>query len=1659
MIQRFLIPFRLAVCLLAPALAESGRGAGLASGFGAAATPAEEALAAQPEPDGYFREMTGFWHGVPGLEALRARWEGFAGKDAGFAVLAALISESEGKPEEALEKLQGLPGNHARWNEGRLLALLGREGEAVAILSALVTAAERPEMGAAALIALTELDCIRGNFAEALRRTTGAWEERNEEGFRLRILERHLSLLVEAGREKGFLEEQFKAAKSTGDKTAARTAQRVLAVMADWFTEDSRLTAQRDALAQTYRTQPDNCGPFGSAGRRSIDCGVLMPQPPELIRLAGECRLPPERALALAHHYSAARLWPEEAEGASWLKEVMSARPFGLQRILSSYQNPLNPLPPLARRVAMLADPGVAGTTLDLINRAWEGKAGPQDAETLAGIVAGAPEMRARPSAFPGSRGQSRFAGWPAVDEFPSDELVWNLQGQSWAEFYATSCRRELLRENHSEVSIPGGGGLRVWSEWRPDWPIEGVEPLMGWAWRQLKVMGEATPERATAIAGRMMDPGDRVLFAALCGRTELLTRWCQEATFLKQVRTVSLMRAARIFQKIRQETALTPDEARASLHVAVEVAERMGMTLLDLIRTQPKFQPANSQELSEAIGKVAASLFTAESGAAGGMVLIYEDEARLKMNKAALPRTVPHPLFGLPVCPSVERYRMLAGMLKTHAEPDAWSIRDPVSMALNLLLGGDSAFGYQGRPAALLAELALFPTSHPIKHQLRRWTALLEKEGVTEVHRQRIYESQDTPSKMLLRKLLAQMADEEQAYPAWHLARVALEGDAARKAVKLDILRARSLLTAGVFLPVRRSQLPPPPPAQAVLKVPAAAVAGHFLTLIRDPAGRRVLEPVGVLTDFANGSLPSVFHLALRTMSGPEFEETASLLMEAADPLAARMAVILANRYGADAVERWMKKALSAFPDDPELLLASINLQERSEADKVAVFVRALDHLTVLQQTTAFSESQAWCGSYAQYVAPGAAAVQAIARFADRNQPAMLPRDWMLAMEYVLKSPTEVVALTDIKSVALALIRCREPYIGSGNIPDWRPALNNLSRAGKEKEAAAVAEALLSQPLGSIAWPTDAAEVAPAWMGSSSLLPIGTGSEGWLCLQLAGKTDPAALADRMQAVAARHPGDEHTAFAALLARGLVRPLTPEDLNPLAGLSTTGRHRAVAFASWLLPPDRLPATIVLEAWETQAVQEFDIVWNGARNFLHGNDYLDRLEAAGAMEAARRCLPALLKAAGKTGDLPDGYPGKIVDRLSRLGTPAQAEELRGILAARVLKLPENPYSYAELAKLTWHFIGEDKSNLPEELVRRVTKELDAAAAGPLSGVMMENHRLLRLANAAAGDVRWHPALRKLLSAIPPEEKLNIPGWQRLAMLMETLDSGRLVPSLNLILHQKENRSMMLKWSFQGLLPSKPPAKKQPYQTREIEMLPWPSLAADLAGKFDALFMVDDVAGAGERIVARQDNLISSGELTLAGLPVAGRLRVQLVLRESPHAITISLPLGFNLSPLMMDTGRLPASPLRHPKGWSLLCEPAALNHTTRWQLEHSARPASPDIPDPLSGVALLTLDADGKVCGGAFVSQFQGFREPEFEGFPGFLLYLGQLTSGFDAPNPDPNAPASVGVPRFLALAVQDPSEGGNDNPAGLPPSARLSRITVRNWPVEEKAPR
>ena len=682
MIKRFLIPFRFAVCLLGPALAESGRGAGLASGFGADATPAEAALATQPEPDGYFREMTGFWHGVPGLDALRTRWEGFAAEDAGFAVLAALISESEGKPEEALEKLQGLPGHSARWNEGRLLALLGREGEAVAVLSALVTAAERPEMGAAALIALTELDCIRGDFTKALQRAKEAWESRAEEGFRLAILERHLSLLVRAGQEREFLAAQLVAAKArNGEEASRQTADRVLAVMADWFAAEPEL---REILTRVQlRVKPLVPARAGDEDpRSSFECGLQMPADSVLPDLARQENAPVEWADAAALLLANEGTWPEDLESLPLFRKALRDQTLRLLAHLFPLSRPDQPLPMAASRVINSMEPGAGRSAAEWVIRAWNGDAGPGEVETLTRILVEAanapPERPKRP--FRPYLGTYRGMPQPT---YPSAEVIWNLDGSRVAESYRLSCRLAPLKFRQKTASDVPGRKLHVAALWRPHWPTSGSPGgLMTWAWDRLMECRAATPELAAGIASRMVGEGDRVRFAGIARQGRLLSDWCQDAAFVARVPSADLMLAAEVISNhLFYGNSRLPNaaEARALLNLAEEMGRRLALSTDQVI--------SHSQ------------LFTCL------------EQARQVQRKGFSTKPLPHPLYGLPVCPSVERYRILAEAWRPGGKRGAFA-KSPLAVTLGLLAGWVGDDGQWIREPEWVEQLEGFPTA-----------------------------------------------------------------------------------------------------------------------------------------------------------------------------------------------------------------------------------------------------------------------------------------------------------------------------------------------------------------------------------------------------------------------------------------------------------------------------------------------------------------------------------------------------------------------------------------------------------------------------------------------------------------------------------------------------------------------------------------------------------------------------------------------------------------------------------------------------------------------------------------------------------------------------------------------------------------------------------
>lgn len=1647
------------ICLLlAFSPAEGGDRPG---GIGESVTPAEEALAAQPEPDGYFREMTGFWHGVPGLEALRSRWEGFAAEDAGFAVLAALISESEGKPEEALEKLQGLPGNHARWNEGRLLALLGREGEAVAVLSALVTAAQRPEMGAAALIALTELDCIRGDFTKALQRTTEAWESRMEEGFRLRILERHLSLLVEAGKEKEFLEEQVRLA-GLPDQALAGLAEKVMLVMSDWFTEDARLKTVRAKLASSYTTTAVTAvarnQSAGTRQRETMDCGVLWPRLPALEALGQDAGGTFDTAVRIANAMSSRKEWPQNLEGQPLLQRVFREQPLALMRWFFVNPDPAKPLPPLARTLVETIPAGVERRVMDLMERAWAGRAGAEDAEALAAIIVEATQLRQkRPPGFFGG-GAVTFWGWPALPALPAREVIWNFTGGDWLKFYRSSCRlAPLLKGGANAPFYDSGGQVISWGRWRPEWPVAREAELMVWAWSQLLKLKEGTPERAAEIAGRMTDPGQRFWFAALIRQKDLLVAWCQDANLLKQVNTAALMEAA---QAMKPNDMLPPVEGEegAVAAIAREMALRLNLNELDMVRSLEAFRRGMTAERKQAMRSRPVDPELAET--LGGLSDFSDKAVREHWRKSQL-KMMPHPLFGIPVSPSVERFRVLNALLQVASKSRVTGFVSPRKQVVFELFGDKMSPELRPRPPELLEALKPFSSTHPMKRQLARWNELyitfkIKEEGY-ETQDRRFHE-EDPKRDVRLTQALRTLAEEEQASSTWQLVQAALETDEAKRSSLFEKLRVRSPLYAGAGSALTGSAAPPaaPPALPAPRPVPVgptpAEVAGHFAEILKDPAARKTLEPVGALGQWVDkGGARDAFLHGFSQSALETYPAIASHLMDLVDPLAARLAVVVMSRQSRQGqpvdLEPWLLRALAVFPEDPELLLAfgawHLRRQDIPEHARAA-FVRGLG---LVKSMASFDEEYpvGWFGVSSTRLPAEAGLVSALGAMAERVKPDSLPRFWVNTLEETLQNPDELAKMSaaGMQSAALAAVRFKKRWRpGEGSPQGWLNLLQGLVRAGGKEAAAAAAEALLSMPAGSLAYPGGPAEPAPPWHNYSDGDVTSPQSEGWQLLKMATREDPAGLADRLGTLSAAHPGDEQLALAALLAQGQTRPLTADEVK-WPGLAPAGRHRVLAYASWLLPPDRLPAALVLESWEAEGLMELSDITNGNRNFMQGIAYMDRLESAGASDAVRRVLTAMVSSVEALGQFPD-TPATIFRRVARLGSPPEIERLQRVLVAYLEKMPDEPEAWLPLSHFLQMYLEE--SGLPEtppELIQRVTHILETAAAGksPPPSTASRTWSIWPLAYAAAGDPRWHPVLRRLLM-LTPDPKDQSTEWQRLSTLMEVLESGRLIPDLALQFSPTEPGEGKLTWHFRGLLPpSRPQAERRNF---EPVLLPWPTLAAPLSRAFDALvFASGDRARTGEQLVIRLDSLPARGEISLTNLPSIGRLHFLLIRRDAPQYSAATSPLGYNSLPVLIDTSKPPKADTASPEGWQLLADPIPLGDTAQWYIDT----AGPDSMPWPKGMHLVLLDDANHVCASAPISEESRAITWETAGFPGVQLGMNRLAPRAAYSKAEPRL-QRTGPPRRLALAISLAQRAGMS--AENRPAASL---TLREWPA------
>jgi hypothetical protein len=639
----------------------------------------------------------------------------------------------------------------------------------------------------------------------------------------------------------------------------------------------------------------------------------------------------------------------------------------------------------------------------------------------------------------------------------------------------------------------------------------------------------------------------------------------------------------------------------------------------------------------------------------------------------------------------------------------------------------------------------------------------------------------------------------------------------------------------------------------------------------------------------------------------------------------------------------------------------------------------------------------------------------------------------------------TDQLTKAEIRAAAVAVTTFKAPWKhGQGSPESWLPFLNHLDKSGASDAAIAAAEALLSIQTGRLSLRYWSTTLLPPWDRENWPAPISRDTDGCQILRLAARHDPAALALRLQAIARSRPDDDLSAFVALLATGYARPLTAEDTS-LTGLSPSGRHRILSFASWLLPPDRLSPDLVLDSWEADARNSFNDDFDSS-GFFAASANLDRLANAGAIDAARRLLPlhnAHLPAFVRNSPHDHAYIS-IMQRLLRLGSPEDARTFRSLVTTDLIEIrPLMADSHYLVVIMQLEMMDPASSSPSPEIDQIVTRVLTSADLAALS---KPGGPLPAIAHFAAGHRHWHPLLRKVLASHPQlTQSTDSPNpWLAIAALLAQLDSNTLIPAVSLTFSPSTIGEGSLRWSFNGLTP--PPVPDQDPRRGEPPLeLPWPNLAAQLAGKFNALVLVSDHLNlTSERVAAEITPLPASGSIPITNLPESARVRLVLIQPDAPRAFAESPPILCNSRPTLIDSSRPPAPDSTHPHGWQLLADPAPIT-SNQWQINREA-PASAPWPDHL---ALLLLDDANQICAVASLAHDSPRTAASNTPFPPGIIALHQFTTD-NNPARDNSNLRVTGPPRRIALAQQSPIPVTDPDEAAFPPPR--TRYTLQEYP-------
>lgn len=821
--------------------------------------------------------------------------------------------------------------------------------------------------------------------------------------------------------------------------------------------------------------------------------------------------------------------------------------------------------------------------------------------------------------------------------------------------------------------------------------------------------------------------------------------------------------------------------------------------------------------------------------------------------------------------------------------------------------------------------------------------------------------------------------------------------------------------------------------------------VFGIFRKAAEDRYRSIILNQVGAVSLYLSGKPQNEFSRSAASMKPEDQRRLEDLLMEGTqDAVSVRIAVALAYRRNATEGRDLLRKALKKFPEDPELLLGSIAVNDVPGKEIPAIFIKALSKITAL---AAAGEDGGWhwCGIFDAVPFPArtsgggwqseaeAAAVCALVR---RLKPTAIPQEWLTRVLDTLSQPSVVPDLKELSERTAMVTK----YLKPGSEAGLRqyPGLAKLADHGYTEQAVMEARRVLLQPFGLLPeWvpphATDGRVCRSPWHSAKGKRPD---SPGWTLVKLASEAAPQSFAGVAYRASAATPSDEHLAFTALLARSFVNRLEDGDMAVLKGLSEDGSNRVMLAASHNIPPTRLPVRFCVRAWEYEAVRRIKFNYD-EKYGPQPLDYLVRLEEASAVEQTHRVLREFSKAVRPP--LP-----AVVSRMKRRLSVAEWDDWQArMIYANLAEI--EPLHRVSLVHRRWIDLLRAcseiyaTSGVPEPQRQQISAWLSEVVERAAKEESIPSGDALDLPYSLLWEAAAYPEFaemvlrRELFRHVPRRSGEQARPTSPLEAHAGLVSRGHLVPEPAVEVDPDGPGRYRLRFFLKGL---QLPEDLRYYQ---FAFLPLSGVAEKVAADFDVVVYSATEVGAPRAEVGKVAGLRKGAELGLKGLPEQGFLELEMIHRGSGTKMGHPIKIPYGSGKVLGDTS-LPIAPEGvHPESmWKLLSNPAPLESAGAWLV-------TPMGGGQLNGVSLLLLDENGRVCGSHPLKA--GGRGLLPEDFMPLVVSFGQLGADeLPAPSWREKKIRIGSGPRYVALAA---ATGTVNSHFGRP--ADLPRIIVRKW--------